>query len=165
MTPVFDPDLPQEHHMQFKPKTQKEITEEMLAPAGDYDFEVTKAEDKVSKAGNPMIALNIKIFMPNGSQRFVKDWLMEKMSFKLRHWAYATGLGAKYEAGEMTAEDCVGRTGRLKLVVQEAGGDFASQNSVKDYIVQDAAEKPAPTAAPKRQALPPAADDANEPPF
>ncbi len=36
--------------MQFTPKTEKQLAEESLLPAGVYDFEVLKAEDAVSKS-------------------------------------------------------------------------------------------------------------------
>lgn len=144
--------------MQFKPKTQKELDLERLLPDGEYDFEVAYAEDKTSSTGNPMIAVKLSVFAADGGTRSVRDWLMEKMAFKLRHFAYATGMGAEYESGELAAANIVGRSGRCKIASEEGKGDFPASNKVKDYIVSaDApARKPAPNAAPK---LPAASTD------
>jgi hypothetical protein len=57
MSPIYDPDKPQEHYVKITPKTEEQIKMERLLPAGDYPFQVLSAEDKRSKNGNDMIAL------------------------------------------------------------------------------------------------------------
>lgn len=158
--PVFDPDNPKDFHVKTNPKTEEQIREEMLLPAGEYDFEVIKAEDKVSRNGNEMIKVELAVFRPNGSRQYVYDYLMEKMAFKLRHFCYAVGIGAQYEAGAVTATDCEGRMGRAALIVDTQPG-YPPKNAVRDYIVQEGPTRvAAPNAAPK-----PAPVDTDEPPF
>lgn len=122
--------------MNFKPKTEKEIADENLLPKGEYDFEVVAAEDKVSKKGAEMIQLNVRVFNGESGAYFVRDFLLEQFSFKLRHFCEATGLIEKYEDGSLEALDCEGRVGRLKLVIKvDKSGQYPPQNNVADYIV------------------------------
>lgn len=147
--------------MRFTPKTETEIAEANLLQPGTYDFEVADAKDKTSKAGNEMIELNLKVFDADGDYRFVRDYLLESIPHKLRHVAYACGLGDKYEAGELTAEDFLDRTGQVKVGIQkDKTGQYADQNSVRDYVL------PTGNATPARQAQSqPAVIDDDEIPF
>ena len=125
--------------MRVTPKTQEEIDLENLMPEGVYDFEVVKAEDKISKKGKEqgltepnMIELNLKVFHGD-TYSFVRDWIMEAMPGKLLHFVNETGLNDKYADGEFVAADCVGKCGKVKIVVEEPKGNFEAKNSVKDY--------------------------------
>lgn len=145
--------------MQFKSKTDDEIQRESLIPAGVYDFQVISAQDKKSKtSGADMIALELSIYVGD-KERVCKDWLMESMAFKLRHFCYAVGLGSKYEDGSLTAADCNGRAGKVRLVVKESE-QYGPQNNVKDYVVPDAdAKEPAMTPATATKAAAAPVDD------
>jgi hypothetical protein len=148
--PVYDPDQPnQGHTMQFTPKTEKQLAEESLLPAGVYDFEVLKAEDAVSKSsGKDMIKLSLRIFH-GASERRVTDYLMESMAFKLRHFCQTCGLMDKYDAGTFSAADCEGRAGKVKLK-QEIQEGYQPKNSVADYVVaKPTDEVHQPTPAPR----------------
>jgi hypothetical protein len=125
--------------MRVTPRTQEEIDLENLIPAGVYDFEVVKAEDKISKKGKEegltepnMIELNLKVFHGDGYS-FVRDWLLEAMPGKLLHFVNEAGLNDKYADGEFSAADCHGKCGKVKIVVEEAKGGYDAKNSVKDY--------------------------------
>lgn len=128
--------------MKFTPKSEKQIAEEGLLPEGTYGFEVAKAEDKVSKSGNDMIEVNLRVFNTDGSFVFVRDYLMEKISYKLRHFAEAAGLLEKYESGEFTASDCEGRTGNVKIIIKkDTTGQYPDKNEVRDYVVSEQSAK------------------------
>src|ERR1700743_397792 len=101
--------------MKFTPKTDDQIVEDSLWPEGEYDFEVAYAEDKVSKNDNEMIALKIFVYNGAAESRSVFDYFLESMAFKLRHPAYACGLGQEYEGGSLTAENFSGKSGKLYL--------------------------------------------------
>ena len=135
--------------MQFQSKTEKQIQEESLIPAGEYDFTVREAVEKKSKAGNDMIQVDMDIFV-DGKERPLKDYLMESMAFKLRHFCFSIGLGCKYEAGTLSAVDCQGKSGKVKII-QKANGDYGLQNSVKDYVVFEAGSEPAPAPVARAQ--------------
>lgn len=121
--------------MKFEAKSEEQIQKESLLPAGEYDFEVIEAKDTQSKkSGADMIALNLKVFRPDTGFVYARDYLMAAMAFKLVHFAKSTGLTDAYDKGELTGELCMGRCGRVRLIVEEQAG-YAPKNSVKDYIV------------------------------
>ena len=126
--------------MRFEPKTRQQLEdeekkrlEESLLPKGTYDFEVFRAEEAVSKKGNDMIALGLRIFAPDGSVPFVNDWLLEAMAYKLRHFCETTGLLAKYDDGSLCAEDCKHAAGKVQLDIEKAKNNYGPKNVVKDY--------------------------------
>lgn len=134
--------------MKITPKTDAQIAEENLWPAGEYDFSIHEAEDTISKtSGKPMIKLRLTAFSPDGKQRTITDYLMESMAYKLKHCLYAIGMGKEYEAGEFDAASLQGRSGRV-LLKQEFQDGFAPKNSVKDYVVLKEGETAAPAARP-----------------
>lgn len=156
--------------MQFQPKTEKQLVEESLIPAGIYPFEVAKAEAKTSKQGNEMIELSLRVFMPNGTERALKDWLMPKLAFKLFHFCAYTGLSQEYEAGTLTAADCEGRSGFAKIDIQaDKLGQYPDRNTVRDYVRSADGKMPksggiatqAPTAASAVSGPPTASDGAD----
>lgn len=162
MSPVYDHDKPKEHYVQFQPKTEEQVRR--LLPDGDYDFEIVQALDKNSSNGNPMIELNLRIFV-GGGEKFVKDWVMEKVDYKLRHFAFAVGMGPAYEAGGLDAELLVGRAGKVKIGTEPAKGDFPPKNKVVDYVVP-ADQKEASSAAKKPAGVTPSpTPSTDEPPF
>lgn len=125
--------------MRFDPRGEEELQRAMLLPEGLYDFTVNKAIEKTSKSGNLMIELDMTVYL-DSRPMYVRDWLMvglERQLYKVLHFCRSVGLAEKYQAGELNDHDCVGRSGKLKLGVNE--GDRGPQNSVKDYIVDDLA--------------------------
>lgn len=128
--------------MRFDPKSEEDLKRESLLDAGTYDFEVTKSEDAISKtSGKEMIAITLRIFSDRG-ERTIRDWLMPSMGFKFRHFAETTGLLTKYSSGELTANDCLGRSGKVTLVIKDSE-QYGPQNNVKDYVKpQEAKESP-----------------------
>lgn len=131
--------------MQFKPKSEKEMAEESLISAGEYDFEVVQALDKRSRAGNEMIELKLCVFVGE-SRRFVFDYLLESMGFKLRHFFEGIGRLPDYIRGNIDAISLVGSSGKVELMVDEGKGNFGPKMAVKDYVVEgDKAKAPKAT--------------------
>lgn len=132
--------------MNFTPKTDKELAEQNLLPEGVYDFEVMDAKDQRSKAGNEMIAIKLRLWASDGSERHVYDYLMESMAFKLKHFADVSGLSTQYAAGRLSAQDCLNGSGKLKLIIKkDKTGQYADQNAVKDYVTEKKEIAPAPS--------------------
>lgn len=124
--------------MKFTPKTEKEVTEDGLLPAGIYDFECADANDKTSKAGNEMIELKLHVFDANGNPRIIFDYLLESIAYKFRHAADGCQLIDKYESGELAAIDFVGKTGKLKLGIRKSkDAAYPDKNAVQDYIKRE----------------------------
>lgn len=123
--------------MQFKPRTEKEITEMNLIQKGEYSFEIVEAEERNSKAGTPMLVLTLRLFndglQPCGR---VIDYLVENMPHKLRHAAYGCGLGDQYESGQLSANDFRHKHGVARIGIQaDKNGVYPDKNVVFDYLV------------------------------
>ena len=123
--------------MKFKPKSEKEIAEMNLLSKGEYSFEIVDAEEKVSKAGTPMLVLKLRLFDQNlKTCGYVKDYLLESMAHKLRHAAYSCGLGDNYEMGELTASVFRHKHGTVKIGIQiDKNGAYPDKNVVFDYLI------------------------------
>lgn len=124
--------------MEFEAKTEEQLIKENLFEPGEYDFEIIKGEDTISKKENELIAITLKVFDNEGSYRLVNDYLLESLGFKLRHICEATDLMLHYDNGKLQASDLIGKTGRLKLAVDNKNPDYPAKNIVKDYIKPDA---------------------------
>lgn len=129
--------------MRTDPKTEEQINESKLIPPGFYDFLVEDAKAKYSKSGNEMIELRLKIFMPNGSERIIFDYLLAAMDFKLRHFSECTDNLAHYEADDLLPEHCMYKSGKLEIIIQKGKDNFGDRSSVKDYVADKIANAPA----------------------
>ena len=117
--------------MKFQPKSEEQIQRERCLPAGVYDFEVADATEKQSRSGKDMIELKLTVFVDEYSVA-MRDWIVEGFDWKLRHFCETCGILAQYEAGTITAEDCIGQAGKVQVVVKDSP-DYGPQNAVKDY--------------------------------
>ena len=120
--------------MTFEPKSEKEIADGEVWPKGEYDFEVTDAQDKVSQASNEMIVLRLKITDADGLTRMVTDYLLAKKPRKFRNAAVACGLKIQYDRGQLNGADFKGATGILKLGIERARNGYPRRNAVMDYV-------------------------------
>jgi hypothetical protein len=136
--------------MKFQPKTNEELATEGLWQPGVYGFEILpsamlgqsehRTEDTQSKSGNDMIKLIVKVFDETRGERIVIDYLLEAMAHKLNRAMLACSLADKYAAGEVVAEDFVGKTGFLELKIEkDKAGQYEPRNAVKTYCKPDAA--------------------------
>lgn len=125
----------------FVPKTDSELAAERLLPKGEYDFDIIKAENKTSKtSGAPMIVLTVGVYPGDSDrQQWVTDNLVfvEKAMFKVSQFAKAVGLEAAYRAGNIDAQDCVGRAGRCKVDI-EPEGEYPAKNKITSYVIPKA---------------------------
>ena len=132
--------------MKFQPKTDKELAEENLLPEGQYPFEISGAEDTVSKSsGLDMIELTVRVYKSDGNFNLVTDYLSSspKAAFKLSNISKACGLKDKYDAGELNSHDFVGKTGEVNLKIQkDPSGQYPDRNAVASYVVPKDGEKP-----------------------
>lgn len=148
--------------MKYQPVTEKEFNERMLLPAGEYAFEVLNATEGVSKSsGADMITLELLVHATDGGSRKVKSYLVgsEKGRFQVRAFCVSAGILAKYDAGTFGAEDCLGKSGWLRLRVEagkakeDGSGNWPDKNSVAGFIAEPSKAK-ASTAAPSAQPAP-----------
>lgn len=142
--------------MNFTPKSESEVGFKLLQP-GVYPFQVIFAEAKVSQAGNPMINMKLLVTDPTGRSSTVRDFLMEKIDYKLRHFCFGTGLEETYTNGKLTSDFCSGREGYAKIAIDKyttQDGREGEKNIVQDYLLKNQwptavqAQAPTPTQSP-----------------
>ncbi len=129
--------------LNFEPKPENDLID--LLEVGDGDFEVMEAVEKHSKSnGNPMIELKLKVWDAKGQEGIIFDYLMLTGSNfslrKIRHFCYSCGLETHYEQGSLSASNCAGKAGKLKIDFQKGNNGYADKNVVKDYITGHASE-------------------------
>jgi hypothetical protein len=115
-----------------------------VLPRGEYDFEVYKAENKTFGSGASGIALTLMVFRDDGSHRLVDENLVfsEAALFKVSDFAKCVGIYAKYEAGEIDAAHCQGKSGRCFIVIQPPKDSYKEKNKVSRFIVPTATQSP-----------------------
>jgi len=122
--------------MKFQAHTEDELAREGLLDEGQYPFTIKASAEKQDKKQRGFFALKLFVHGPNERDWHVFDNVSpEWMAFKLRHLAFAIGLGGRYESGELTAEELVGRQGHCVIGVQDAKGGYPAKNVVLDYVV------------------------------
>jgi hypothetical protein len=107
--------------------------------AGEYSVEITGAEETVSKNKNDMIELRLKV-APDGVVLF--DHLVFADSSFWKIDAFRASIGEKVVPGEeidIVADDLIGRTGKVRLIVEDYQG--RKRNKVAAWIVPQTAEK------------------------
>lgn len=129
----------------FPPMTEEEINASNLIEAGVYNFEVVKANRRMSKSGNPMAELNINVWDKQGKQHIVFDYLVFSSVplniKKIKHFCDATGLSKEYNRGELP-EELDRLSGKVEIGVQDeqpkpSGGFYPKKNIVVDYVMTD----------------------------
>ena len=121
-----------------QPLSREQAKQGNLIPAGTYIYEVLEAIDDFSKTtGNEQIKLKLKIYMPDGKERMLYDYLTPAFEFKLAHFCEANGLWEKYEAGDISADDCFGKSGECKIYIQKGKNGYSDQSSIGDYLLND----------------------------
>lgn len=125
--------------MKVTPKSDKELSNVYLP--GKYDAEIVDAQNTVSKAGNDMIKLQLRVFDGQAGSQFIFDYLLDSIAYKIKHAAQACGLLDKYNARELDASDFLGKGCQVKLKVQEdAEGKYKDKNVISDYVISDKPE-------------------------
>lgn len=129
--------------MKTNPKSASEIAMMDLIEPGIYNFQVFEATEKVSKSGNEMIELKLRIWDNNGRERIVFDYLLTAFAHKLRTFCEAVGLLEQYEADNLNANDCLSKSGKVDLGIQaekkkDDGSSWPAKNTVLEYVVSDA---------------------------
>lgn len=141
--------------MQFQPKTEAELAAMMLQHNGVYDFDVTEAEEGVSAKNNEMIVLKLVVFSPDGNEHKVKDWLVASdhpLSLsKLQNFCKTTGVPDKYTDGTLTAYDCQGLVGKVRIAIND-DPKYGRQSKVGDYVPLPSTTPPLGIPAPQAKA-------------
>lgn len=153
--------------MQFTPIDEKEYAMRDVWPSGWYAATIgdapTSVIEKISKSGNNMFQVNLIVYGENGGFKLLTAYIMAdgKAAFQLREAAEAFGVLEQYREGKLTAEDLKGKSGYVKLGIEE---DLTGQYKPKNKIVSYRAELPKNAVTPKVDANAPLLGD-DEIPF
>jgi hypothetical protein len=116
--------------------TEKELNQKDLLKEGIYDFEVGQAVDKVSKAGNEMIQLDLTVYDSNGKKYYIYDYILESFPKKFHHAVKACGLLKGNKELDLYATDFIGKCGKVQVGIEaDKTGQFWDRNVILDYIV------------------------------
>ena len=139
--------------MKFTPKSEDDFQQERDERASKYvwlngsivDYEIKSAIEKVSKKGNEMIEADIDVYNHLGEVQTIRVWLGEWNLFLIKHICEGNDLGAEYKAGQIYADDLVGKVGKAKLNIQkgaqkEDGTFYSDRNGIADFLLSDAQE-------------------------
>lgn len=155
--------------MRFNPLTKEQAAAQAsnLWEDGIYDYEITEAEETISKSsGNEMFHLTVKVFQPTGQWKLIDNYLVlsEKAAWKIREFCQSCGLMDAYETGSLMEGEIVGRTGLCEVATDKGKGDFPPKNVIRQWMMK---EKPASAAARlvDRRTKHPAGDIDDEIPF
>lgn len=132
--------------MKFDPISEEELREKMgtLSP-GRGTFQIETAEDKVSKAGNAMLALKLKVWDNTGREGFIFEYITNSAQWKLKGLLEAIGHPEIYDRGEVNPDELVGEGGDLIIAIQK-DSENRDQAKVKSYVI--AKSKPSPAVKP-----------------
>lgn len=131
--------------MKFQPKSEEEIGQFDLLAQGIYDFEIIKAKDEISKAGNGMIVLELDVYSKGGKKYRIFDYITDKVDYKIRHFCHAIGLEKEYLTGCIDADSCLSRGGRCIVTIQkDKDGQYKDKNIIRDYIPDEQTEEDIP---------------------
>ena len=136
----------------FTPLSEKEAMESRhsLIEKGYYEAEIVKATHAVSKAGNDVMNLQIKIWDKNGAERIVFTSLVNhpSMIYKTLHLCEALGISDKYEKGTLSENDLSGKTinGYAHVIIKKGtekpdGGMYPDKNDIEDFVKDDGRKK------------------------
>jgi len=107
-----------------------------VLPPGEYPAMVETAEEKTSKAGNPMLVVELNVYKTDGHTVSVKDYMITggqySADWKIKNLCKSAGIEV---TGTLNASDLVGRGLRVKLGIKPAEGKYSEQNKVNDYLV------------------------------
>lgn len=111
--------------MRYEPKEDSELYQ--LLDKGTYDFEVLSARDTVSKKGNDMIELTLKVFGAE-KEHTLKDWIVDGAKLK----RFCQAIGHPYESGELPAEVLEGKGGKCTVAIEQ-NDQYGDRNKVTGY--------------------------------
>lgn len=149
--------------MKFTPKTEEELKKEMVALVkGMADFEIEQVSEEKSSNGNDMLKVTLKVWDQEGTEGKIWDYITTTAQWKLKQLLDAVGQGDKYETGEIHTHELEGKTGKLKIRIQKATGEYGEKPAVAEYVKKSGQVK---TSEIKKQELPDFNPDEDVPDF
>ena len=117
-------------------KAAEPVSRPDYVEAGEYTVEVLNADESVSKQGNELIELKLKI-EPSGAILYDNLVFTPNAFWKIDAFRLATGEEVTPdEEVEITGDGLIGRTGRARLIVEEYNG--RKRNKIAAWLPSEA---------------------------
>lgn len=125
--------------MRFTPLSESEMkAQQGVLKPGIADFEVADALDMISRQGNEMIKLTLKVNDVDGTRGTVFDYLVSNVQWKILGFFQSIGTPQDYIQGNMNPDALIGACGKCSLVIQkDKTGQYGDQIRVKEYLKTD----------------------------
>jgi|LakMenE18May11ns_1017448.scaffolds.fasta_scaffold9766686_1 hypothetical protein len=135
--------------MQYNPDAKKPST---VLPAGEYPAQIVHAEEKNSKAGNPMLVVKMAVWNTVTANEYrLTDYIIQggqySADWKIKNLARAAGLEV---SGDLDPMELIGKNVKVKLRVKPPKDNFPESNGVSDYFPWQT-DKDGPQPEPKPQ--------------
>jgi len=126
--------------MQFTPVSEEDL--DKMNPTFEYgkcDFQIKEAKTAVSKAGNDMLVLDLKLWDKNGASRYAKSWLVftDKMMWKVKNFCASIEKPEWYEKGDIPEEELTDMSGQCMTAGEEyenKDGNKRMRANVEDFV-------------------------------
>lgn len=127
-----------------------------LLDPGRYDAVVMAADARKTKAGDPMLVLQVKVYDPNGVKPTVFDNITRPYGVRrLKQLCEATGV--PFDDGNIEAEDLRGHNIIVELRVKtDPNGVYEDSNAVTRYLPDDGpkpGQPQSPDTSPRTESL------------
>ena len=124
----------------FEPLSRREIQNRLVLQEGKYHFDVVEAENSVSKKGNKMIRLKLRVYDDEGGSVFVPDWIMldagMRAQLKMLSFCESCGLEDVYATGNLADHDCLGASGMAQTGIEDSE-EFGQRARIAYYFKPD----------------------------
>lgn len=120
--------------MKYQPLTKEELAAQRgtLKP-GLCEFQVVDAQDQISKSGNDMVKLSLRVWDSEGKEGQIFDYLVASASWKIASFFESIGNPQAYESGEIDTVVVVGAAGKAKLEI-EKDPTYGDKAKIKAYL-------------------------------
>jgi hypothetical protein len=131
--------------LEFTPQSDEAIDnlktredEERLLSDGEGRFDVITCAAKVSKSGNNMLCVKLKVWDCNNKSGFIDEYLMtgEKSFFirRIKSFCDSIGIIDKYNSGKLNASDINNSHNGKIIIGRRKDNNGKLQNTVTEYI-------------------------------
>lgn len=150
--------------MRFQVLSDEELEKKKVKlKVGICSFEILKAEDHKTEAGNESIKLIVKVYDIEGNEATVFEYIGQNAQWKLKQLLSSIGKNDLYKSGDINPSDLEGGSGKcLVYLNKDRSGQFKDSFKIKEYYPDETGSNKAPV---KKAELPVPTPDDDDIPF
>lgn len=100
---------------------------------GRADFQIVAATECLSKNGNNMLKLQVRVWDCEGEEGTIFDYITSNAQWKIKQLLEAVGQGEQYETGEINSHSLENKSGKCVLLINK-DPKYGNQPKIKFYI-------------------------------